>query len=126
MCAEWLDDFQAFHDWAMANGYADDLTIDRIDVNGNYEPSNCRWATWIEQAHNKRLTEQTHPLTPIEELRAKTGMTQTEFGKWLGIPMRTIQNWENGQRSAPEYVVELIAFRVEHADDKEIENARRD
>lgn len=49
----------------------------------------------------------------IKELRAKTGMTQTEFGKWLGIPMRTIQNWENGQRSAPEYVVELIAFRVD-------------
>ena len=50
----------------------------------------------------------------IKELRAKTGMTQTEFGKWLGIPMRTIQNWENGQRSAPSYVVELIAFRIEH------------
>lgn len=52
----------------------------------------------------------------IKELRAKTGMTQTEFGKWLGIPMRTIQNWENGQRSAPEYVVKLIAFRIEHAE----------
>ena len=52
-------------------------------------------------------------MATIKELRAKTGMTQTEFGEWLGIPMRTIQNWENGQRSAPEYVVELIAFRIE-------------
>lgn len=54
MCQEWLDDFMNFYNWAMANGYADDLRIDRIDVNGNYEPSNCRWITNAEQQNNKR------------------------------------------------------------------------
>lgn len=54
VCNEWLNDFQVFYDWAMANGYKDDLTIDRIDVNGNYEPSNCRWVTVKVQNNNKR------------------------------------------------------------------------
>lgn len=54
VCDEWLNDFKAFYDWAMSHGYADNLTIDRKNVNGNYEPSNCRWATVQEQNQNKR------------------------------------------------------------------------
>lgn len=48
------DDFTAFRDWALTNGYQEDLTLDRIDPDGNYTPENCRWATWKEQRHNQR------------------------------------------------------------------------
>ncbi len=55
MCDEWLNDFKTFYDWAMANGYKEDLSLDRIDVDGNYEPNNCRWANDYVQTHNRRL-----------------------------------------------------------------------
>lgn len=54
VCDEWLQNFVAFRDWALSHGYADNLSLDRIDPNGNYEPNNCRWATAYEQTHNRR------------------------------------------------------------------------
>lgn len=55
VCEEWQR-FEPFFEWAMTHGYSDELTIDRIDVNGNYEPSNCRWADNFTQHYNTRKT----------------------------------------------------------------------
>lgn len=57
VCNEWKNDFMAFYNWAIANGYKEGLTIDRKDVNGNYDPSNCRWITSAEQHRNTRTNK---------------------------------------------------------------------
>lgn len=56
VCKEWLEDKELFFQWSMQNGYADNLTIDREDVNGDYCPQNCRWITNKEQQENKQNT----------------------------------------------------------------------
>ena len=83
VCDEWQS-FEPFYNWAMSNGYRDDLTIDRIDVNGNYEPSNCRWATMRVQANNKRRN---HLITFNGETH-----TIAEWSRITGINKSTIRN----------------------------------
>lgn len=87
MCDEWKDDFMAFHDWAIANGYDEtaprgQCTVDRIDVNGNYEPCNCRIVTQMEQMQNTRknhfITYQGETLT-IAEWSRRTGIRQEKI-----------------------------------------------
>lgn len=56
ICDEWRNDFVEFYNWAYANGYKENLTIERIDVNGNYCPENCKWIPLLEQAKNKTNT----------------------------------------------------------------------
>ena len=81
VCSDWTNDFMAFYHWAMENGYTDDLSIDRIDVNGNYEPSNCRWATNSQQRSNQRQISLTH-----------NGQTHTvrEWARITGIKYETL------------------------------------
>lgn len=96
VCDEWLNDFQAFHDWAYANGYDEtapkgQCTLDRIDVNGNYEPSNCRWISICEQNANRTNN---HSVTYCGETH-----TIAEWARITGISENALynrinRNWE--------------------------------
>jgi len=91
VCEEWKNSFISFRNWALENGYADNLTIDRINNNGNYEPSNCRWVTNKIQANNRvschliTYKGETHNITEWAE---KLGM------KFCVLDNRIKLNWD--------------------------------
>ena len=80
ICEEWQKNFENFYNWAMNNGYAENLTIDRIDNNGNYEPSNCHWITMKEQQRNKsnsRVITAFGESYSLSQWAQKTGLSKT-------------------------------------------------
>lgn len=80
----WARDFNVFRDWAIANGYRDDLTLERIDSNGSYNPENCKWATRKEQQNN---TSYNHTITYL-------GITRTmkQWSEVTGISYNALNN----------------------------------
>lgn len=77
VCDAWKNSFEAFRDWALSTGYKDTLTIDRIDVNGNYCPENCRWVDVLTQNNNKRSNR-------MIEYKGKS-YTAAELARTVGI-----------------------------------------
>lgn len=84
VCEEWQNSFEAFYEWAMSHGYADNLTIDRIDGNSSYCPENCRWSTFKVQENN---TRRNHYIT-------YNGKTQTmkQWADEIGINYITLSS----------------------------------
>ena len=77
VCEEWKESFKAFYDWAISHGYAANLTLDRIDLSGNYEPSNCRWVDMIAQNNH---TSKNHYITHNGETK-----TAAEWARQYGL-----------------------------------------
>lgn len=82
VCDEWDNSFESFRDWALNNGYTDELTLDRIESDGDYKPSNCRWISLKEQQNNKRSNH----------LFTVNGATRTikEWSEITGIGMHAL------------------------------------
>ena len=89
ICNEWLE-FIPFRDWALNNGYADNLIIDRKDPDGNYEPTNCRWLTVLESNRNKTNTITMEIANEIRALYNTGKYTQRELAKKFNVSFQTI------------------------------------
>lgn len=79
ICDEWNNSYDAFEEWALSHGYTDKLTLDRIDVNGNYCPENCRWVTRRCQANNRtsnHMIEYNGKIQSIAEWSRETGIAE--------------------------------------------------
>lgn len=101
ICEEWLSSFESFYDWAITHGYQDGLSIDRIDNDGNYEPSNCRWATRPAQQRNTSRTN----LITID------GRSQslTDWAKERGLNYHTVSYRIHQKGMSPE---QALGFEV--------------
>lgn len=90
ICKEWLDDFLVFQKWALENGYDENApkgqcTIDRINFNGNYEPSNCRWITIAEQNKNKTYKKSKWDISILQKIADVKSLSRKEVAKKLGL-----------------------------------------
>lgn len=94
VCDEWLNDFMNFYNWSMKNGYADNLSIDRIDGDKNYSPLNCRWSTKKQQARNINTNINV-------EYKGETHCL-AEWSEILGIKSSTLywryKNWKDKEK----------------------------
>lgn len=107
VCSEWLGEngFENFRDWALQNGYNDTLTIDRIELDKDYSPSNCKWSTYEEQLNN----------TSRNRLLTYNGKTQTmaQWSKELGIGYNTLNTRINTMKlSVKEAFERPVAKRI--------------
>lgn len=91
VCDEWMRSFESFRDWALAHGYTNKVTIDRIDNDGPYHPANCRWVDRISQANNTRRNVY---VTLDGETR-----TLQRWSRVLGVSSPTLSRWVRDGRS---------------------------
>lgn len=82
VCRDWQESFESFFEWALSNGYDKNLELDRINVNGDYSPDNCRWITHLEQCQNRR--------TNVKITINGVTKTLSEWAQETGIPYKTI------------------------------------
>lgn len=98
VCDEWFNDFSKFYNWSMENGYDETLTIERIDVNGNYEPSNCTWIARSEQNSNTRRQLEFEAIDPYGN--KYKGKLIKEFAKIHNLESHSISDCLNNRQKS--------------------------
>lgn len=97
ICEEWANDFEEFKSWSYENGYSDELSIDRVDNDGNYEPSNCKWSSPKEQCNNRRNSRKIAQYVHADSV-IKVWESATECNAETGIDISSILKCCKGKR----------------------------
>ena len=106
VCQEWRDNYILFKKWALTHGYKENLTIDRIDVNGNYCPENCRWATAHQQCVNQRKRK--------DNKTGYVGVAKIGNSYVAGIRFCKKQMWLGSFRTAEEACITRDKFIIDN------------
>ena len=113
-----FDSIEHMFNWSLKNGYSDDLSIDRIDVNGHYEPSNCRWVSIEEQAINKTNTVRLNGISGIDNIANYLGITSKQLGNYLYKKKLSIDEVYFLYKTDPN-------FHSSHSDKKSVSQRKR-
>lgn len=97
ICPLWISSFPPFRTWALERGYTDDLTLDRIDNDGDYSPANCRWADRTTQARNSSATKLTVESAKQIRIRLRLGEGQRDIAADYGVSQTTISRIKLGK-----------------------------
>lgn len=126
VCQEWEESFQSFYNWALENGYKEDLTLERKNNDGNYEPSNCTWATVKEQCNNRCtniVVEVEGETLNLQELSGKYGINYSlihsrysrgDRGNALIRPLHSEREKVRGERNNNNKITEEAAKKIKH------------
>lgn len=98
VCEEWHTDYQSFKSWALENGYARGLQVDRIDNDGPYSPENCQFVTHMENSQKRRTSKLTYADTDRIIEMSKSGMSQTDIANQFGISQSMVSQTVNKQK----------------------------
>ena len=118
VCDEWMNSFELFRDWAFKSGYSEELTLDRIDNDGNYCPENCRWVDRFEQMNNTRSN---HRIT----FNGNT-MTLTEWSRKIGLPAHVLRNRINNYGWSEEEALTIPLLKKGDTKEGYLKSVRKD
>lgn len=123
VCEEWKDDFEAFYNWAINNGYSEDLSIDRIDNDKGYSPENCRWADDIIQARNKstnRIIEYNGQKKCLSEWEEILGIRASVISKRLKRGWSVEKAFENKEIEVDEQDISMVQLNTSNKSETHI------